>query len=497
MRNLLALLLLIAASLAPSVLAQTADLRITELTATRSTLETGERVSVAIRWRNDGPDTATDVVAELGQGTGIFVVTGAGTSGWPCEPSPAASSFICRGASLAPGAEAQMVVTLRAPARGTSLVLPATVHGTSHDPISENNTRNLTIPLTAAAAQADLTIMPREQTHRATAGAPVSIPLLIVNNGTDAAQDVITDIAAAPGSLIPIEASGEGWNCQHPTHSPWIVLCLRPSLAPSSPASITVTTNAPASEGNYVFSARVSAERIFDLDAANDSSTATITVGTPTTPPPAGPGYRRILVPLTPAQVPGINGARWKSDTTILTNGVAIDPPLGTLPGGQFIYVAEADEARVQLNARVWDLSRETETAGSEIPIVREREFTSSTIALLGIPVASHYRHTLRVYDFDGRAGARVGIRLYANEETTPRVSVTRTLGVVSTAKATPAQLPVYPGYLELDPGTLMPLGGISTLRVEIEPLDEGLRIWSFLSVTNNETHHVTTFSHQ
>ena len=492
MRKTLSALLLIA----PSLFAQNADLRITELTATRTALETGERVTVSMRWRNDGPDTAENITAELGEGSGIFVITGAGTSGWPCEPSHASASFACRAASLAPGAEAHMVVTLRAPARGTSLILPATLRTTTHDPLPENNTRQLVIPLTPALTDADLTLLPREQTHRATPGTRVSMPLLVVNNSLGPVQNVITHIAAAPGSLVPIEASGEGWNCEHSTHSPWIVLCLRSRLDPSSPSPITVTTTAPQAEGNYLFSARVSAEQIHDRDAASDSSSMTVTVGNPTTPPP-GPAYRRILVPLMPAEVPGINGARWKTDTTILTNGVAIEPQLGALPGGQFIYVAEADEARVQLNARVWDVAREAQTAGSEIPIVREREFTSSTIALLGIPVAPHYRHTLRVYDFDGRSGARVGIRIYAGSETTPRASVTRTLGVVSTAKATPAQLPVHPGYLELDPGSLTPLAGISTLRVEIEPLDEGLRLWSFVSVTNNETHHVTTFSRQ
>jgi hypothetical protein len=490
MRKTLSALLLIA----PSLFAQTADIRITELTATRTALETGERVTVSMRWRNEGPNTAENIVAELGSDTGIFVITGAGTSGWPCESSHAAASFICRGATLAPGEEKHMVVTLRAPVRGSSLTLPGVVRATTSDPVPENNTRQLTFPLTQARTTANLSLQPREQTHRATAGAPVSMPLLVANNGLEAVQNVVTYISAAPGSLIPIEASGEGWNCQHLTHSPWISLCLRTELAASTVAPITVTTNAPQKEGNYLFSARVSGEQVYDDNPADDAVSMTVTVGTPAAP---GPSFRRILVPLMPAEVPGVNGARWKTDTTILTNGVTIEPQLGTLAGGQFIYVAEADEARVQLNARVWDVAREAQTAGSEIPIVREREFTSSTIVLLGIPVAPHYRHTLRVYDFEGRSGARVGIRVYADDETTPRASVTRTLGVVSNAKATPAQLPVHPGYLELDPAALAPLAGVSTLRVEIEPLDEGLRLWSFVSVTNNETHHVTTFSRQ
>jgi hypothetical protein len=42
-----------------------------------------------------------------------------------------------------------------------------------------------------------------------------------------------------------------------------------------------------------------------------------------------------------------------------------------------------------------------------------------------------------------------------------------------------------------------MSLQGIDTLRVDVRPITEGTRIWSFVSVTNNETHHVTTFSAQ
>lgn len=491
MRKALFILVLIA----PSLLAQTADLRIVSLTVDRTTLQTGERFTVSMRWRNFGPDTARDVVAELGAGSGVFVVTGAGTSNWPCEPSHASSSFVCRGAFLAPGEEAHMVVTMRAPARGSSFTLPATVGAASHDPVPENNRQQVVVQLTTWQSAADISISPREQSHRVTPGAAVSMPVVVTNHGPAAAQNLIALLAFAPGTLIPIEASGAGWNCQHPTHSPWIVLCLRSQLAAGTSAPITVTTTAPQTDGTYAFSARVSAEQIHDANAANDSSSASIIVGTP----PAEPGvaYRHILVPLMPAEVPGANGARWKTETTILTNGVAIEPQLGTLAGGQFIYVSEADEARVQLNARVWDVARETQTAGSEIPIVREREFRSSTVVLLGIPVAPHYRHTLRVYDFEGRSGARVAIRLYADDEAVPRASVIRTLGVASDARATPAQLPVHPGYLELDPASLAPLGGIDTLRVEVEPLDAGLRLWSFVSVTNNETHHVTTFSQQ
>jgi len=49
------------------------------------------------------------------------------------------------------------------------------------------------------------------------------------------------------------------------------------------------------------------------------------------------------------------------------------------------------------------------------------------------------------------------------------------------------------PGYAEIgDLSQIAPLGNASRLAVEVEPLTPGLRIWSFVSVTNNETEHVT-----
>jgi hypothetical protein len=125
---------------------------------------------------------------------------------------------------------------------------------------------------------------------------------------------------------------------------------------------------------------------------------------------------------------------------------------------------------------------------------VREHEFVSHTISLLGIPVAPQYRHTLRVYDFDGRGGAQVAIRIYANDETVPRASVVRALTHPDAPQPT---RPYHPGYLQLDLGQVLSLTGIDSLRVDVEPIDAGLRLWSFVSVTNNDTHHVTTFSAQ
>jgi hypothetical protein len=237
--------------------------------------------------------------------------------------------------------------------------------------------------------------------------------------------------------------------------------------------------------------------------------------------------WRRILVPLMPAEVPGANGARWRTETSmlvrsataleILPRGCDIDPlriceplPLNRpfrleqyaattdFGGGQFLYYHASDEPLLHLNSRVHDVSRETETAGSEIPLAREEDFTAGTISLIGIPVAPQYRQTLRVYGFEPRDGAAVAIRVYANQEPEPRATVVRTLSVHQPLFwVTPQRLPVNPAYLQLDPATLASLAGATTMRVEVESLEAGLKLWSFVSITNNDTHHVTTFTVQ
>jgi hypothetical protein len=55
------------------------------------------------------------------------------------------------------------------------------------------------------------------------------------------------------------------------------------------------------------------------------------------------------------------------------------------------------------------------------------------------------------------------------------------------------AGLPFKPGYAQIDFSTRFPTASqYSRLRIEIEPLAGTTRYWAFVSITNNETQHVT-----
>jgi hypothetical protein len=511
--------LLLILALAPAVFAQTADLQIHTYFPTRETLQSGDRVTITMRWRNMGPDTAHDVVATVGAESGAFVLTAAGTSNWPCEPLFGNEGFSCRG-TLAVGAEAEMVVSMLAPARDGRWFVNGSVAASTPDPRPDNNTMSLPFTLTASSKQANLSIVPRTQTHDVSAGARVMIPVAVRNGGQQDADDVKVVLGFEPATLIPINASGSGWSCFNATHSPWLITCTRSKLAANSEASILVDVPAmPRQDATYRFQARVAAERSFDTAPGNELAVATVNVGARTE-------YARVLVPLIPNVTPGANGARWKAETTLLIRSdeqielgpdpcafSPVCPPVVlTYPlqrpfpltsrfaddvGGLFVYTLAKDIDKLDVGSRVYDVARLETTAGSAIAIPREEDFVARTISLLGIPVAPQYRHTLRVYDFEGRAGARVAVRVYANDDREPRGSFVQTLTLSRHARTyTDQQLPTHPAYLQLDPGALVGLAGATTIRLDVEPLD-GSRIWAFVSITNNDTHHVTTFSAQ
>lgn len=514
-------LLALSLVLAPSLFAQTADMRI--LSASPSVTPTATGVSLAIfaRWRNDGPDAAHFVKVTVSGTPTPFYVISAATTGWPCYASPDGNLYTCEQAEVAPGGEAELVLTMLTPATPGPFVIRVEVHAAEQDSQPENNIVLISSVLQAAPS-GDLSISPTSQLFRANEADDVSVPLVIANGGPNPVRN-ITALLSLPffaNAVPPMVASGTGWVCIHPPYGPQAVLCSRSSLAAGEVAPITVTTAAPVNGGTFTINARISGEDYSDPSPANNAATATVTSAAEVE------SWTRILLPLIGPDVHGANGALWRTQVTALIASdteIEIEPlacpsilicpnlamPLrvpfdvyerqlaGFLPGGpgQFVYLHMSDEAKLHLNARVYDVSRTLETAGSEIRIVREKDFTSDTISLLGIPVASQYRHTLRVYDLDARDGTQVAIRIYANAETTPRLSVTRTLTVPQPAQTTIQDLPVQPGTIQLEIGQLLPLAGIETLRVDIEPLDAGLRLWSFVSVTNNDTHHVTTFS--
>jgi hypothetical protein len=506
-KTLFAALLL---SLSPVLFAQTADVRIVSMTLSGEPTLTGERFAMAMRWRNDGPSTATIINVSVSGTPSPYYILSVATSGWPCYPNPEGTSFLCQHQQLAPGAEAEMVLQLLTPSTPGPFVLRGQISAAEADPNPANNSTQISMNL-AAAPPADLSITPSTQLHTVPSDTPVAIPFVITNNGPNEVRNLFAAFSVPVTANIPaFTAGGPGWSCEHPPFGPQTIVCTRSSLRDDEVAPITIRSTSQQSSVTYT--ARVRAEGHSDLQLGNDTATARVVSND--FPPVEPVAWTPILVPLTGNDVPGVNGALWRTETTALIasdtqlffhqQNAPLRRPFNLLtqgllrgsPTGQYLWVRAEDAEKVRINSRVYDVARQTQTAGSEIPIARASDFTTTGLSIVGIPVAPHYRHTIRIYDQHGVSGALVRVRLYANDETLPRVHLIQSLAV--NAAQPQDTLPMFPAYAQLDLGQIMQLNGVRTVRIDIDP--EGVPqvpIWAFVSVTNNETHHVTTFSAQ
>ncbi|HYR29067.1 MAG TPA: hypothetical protein VEU30_11420, partial [Thermoanaerobaculia bacterium] len=491
MRNLV-LLLLCCFTLGPALLAEEADLTIVSTQSDKSTLATGERFTITSQVRNNGPDAARDVVVSFSTNLGLFPLSIGGPAGWTCQRAISVpNSAVCTAATFASDAVANFSVVALAPAvtapEGSPVTLTAFVWSNTTDSRSTNNMRMVPLTVTAAAGESDLSTIVAPRDVPAQPDTQTTVDVAVRNSGPSNANDVVVAIDTTSQEPVALVGIAANWVCT-PTAQP-STLCRTSTIAAGATSTFQLRFRTPPQDGYITVYARVQAENSRDLVAANDLSFATVNVGTSVL-------WRRMLLPVTAQAIPGAGGSLWRSDITMLLKSpVPVDvrpspcdtiivtcpfvpPPLNRpfnaadfvinhdAPGGQFLYVPAPDEDKVRFNIRVYDQARTAETAGAEVPVAREEDFTNGTISLLGIPVAAEYRHTLRVYDADAHPNARVLIHVYAGAETTPRVSVVRTLEQSPLLqRTTPALLPTHPSYLQLDLGQLTSLAGLSSVR--------------------------------
>lgn len=152
----------------------------------------------------------------------------------------------------------------------------------------------------------------------------------------------------------------------------------------------------------------------------------------------------------------------------------------------------------VHFSLRVRDLSRSAESAGTEIPVVRDGHFVADTLQLLNVPVAADSRVMLRMFLHPIRgATQRFAIRLFGMNG--PGSLLTEREIVLDPP---PPMLAIYAGYpasLAMVPDLLAGVPPDTTrVRIEIEPVSKPASpYWAFITVTDNETQQITTVTPQ
>jgi hypothetical protein len=222
--------------------------------------------------------------------------------------------------------------------------------------------------------------------------------------------------------------------------------------------------------------------------------------------------YEPILFPVLFA-ADGAYGSRWRAEATVsnpapwtvhadytLHNiGPCIqdcDPPFepksfekflgAAYPRGTVLWAPRSEASHLAVALRIRDVSRQEVGYGTEVPVVRERDFVhGSNIHLLDVPLDPRYRVKVRIYMIEPvlapSTGGAVRIRRGTEVLELPFTLTHRQVFAIE------------PYYAEVD----LPQG-VAGERVNLDismPLDAiG---WAFASVTNNETQQVTIIAPQ
>jgi hypothetical protein len=241
---------------------------------------------------------------------------------------------------------------------------------------------------------------------------------------------------------------------------------------------------------------------------------------------------------------PGAYGSTWETRVTVVNTGETFGtmpvpmlglpfdrecgPPTGELwpfhigaicsgynsPSGVLLYTPKALAPRdVQINARVRDLSRNAQSAGIEIPVVRQTEFREYEFLLTHIPSNPRFRVNLRLYGgLQSQSidrpylyrGGTLGIEIYDVEDRFMDTPLVRTSLVLSAPEFMfESAKPVRPSYVSIpDLTAAFPqLSGVAEYNIRVTPFfslaDPAWTntYWGFATITNNETQEVTIVS--
>jgi len=153
---------------------------------------------------------------------------------------------------------------------------------------------------------------------------------------------------------------------------------------------------------------------------------------------------------------------------------------------GRLFYVEKGKSGDLAANLRVMDVSREALDQGTEIPVVHHSQFDDQRIVLLGVPIDPRFRNTLRIY---GLSNAFDHVNVTVNNE----------IFQVPLHPPTDRYTPAYGVFEDFPLPAALP-SGQNTVSVKVEvphlgAVQPSMPIWAFVSVTNNETQHITTIT--
>jgi hypothetical protein len=144
---------------------------------------------------------------------------------------------------------------------------------------------------------------------------------------------------------------------------------------------------------------------------------------------------------------------------------------------GLLVWMPKGGFDQMAASLRVRDLSRASSDWGTALPLVPQREFRDGPLALLDVPMRSGFRDMLRVYSLD--PDASVHVRAFRLDG-----SIAKEFDL-NLANGSDTFHPAYAQYGDFPAED-------QELLIDIQPNAAGKRLWAFMSVTHNETQHIT-----
>jgi hypothetical protein len=230
--------------------------------------------------------------------------------------------------------------------------------------------------------------------------------------------------------------------------------------------------------------------------------------------PLAADEFEKLLLPVAPSVV--YCGYHSKYDTRLVVfnaSGNAVDrfcsdescsglaADTGTVVVGQqvpvpiprFMHVPKAlvNGMNMTLLVESSETSMPEQRSYTELPVVRESDFREGRIQIVGVRMDDGFRKTLRLYGLDGTKPTAVRVRVYDLDSATPEYE--HEYSLMPQAGLDANGLEISPTFnMECDLSEYVE-DYEHPVRVEIESMTPGSKIWGFVSVTNNVTQHFYT----
>lgn len=477
---------------------------------------TGETVRVDVRLTNQGPPSIQSIWTEFEVDGGWVVAVHCGPGG----SRPYSNPTVCSFGMIKPGQRVDYSFDVQVGNSASTLSIEGRIftyiYKADGDPSATTQLPmvHIEVPVTPASIVADLSLDAKEEPSPIPLDTPVTYETTITNHGPDDASEIVLLAFDSWGGPL---TNVTGADCE----AVEIVVVCRAGVI-SRGSSVTIRYSRTGS--NYPIqlarTASVIASRSFDPVESNSSLTRQVLFGLPAE-------LTTVMLPLVIPATDGALGSRWISEISMYVDSdeplfvfptsyicpITCDtpsiyghdapaaklwrPPLWNSPDypGRLLHFDRSRSGEVAFTTRIRDTSRELDTWGTAIPVVRDQDLVNGRMQLIDVAAGTRFRQTLRVYE-PAATQASVRVRVWGDSGTETLLGERELVLTFPPGNVHPnrnAGFPIAPGYTRLDLATAFPeVDQYPRLRIELEAPSAETRYWAFVSITNNETQHVT-----